>query len=132
MAHGKGQATTIRLLGFLDNPTETCFTCEAAWMRKSPCPAAAFNRAAHRSLSQEIAGLRGSIKDNTLMIVDLAKLADSWQRRQAESGEDWVMNNSAFLGMFRGNGPRENLQGTYPQRAKEARHERSQRHDRPG
>jgi len=96
MAHGKGQATTIRLLGFLDDPTETYFTSEAAWMRKSPCPAAAANRAAHRSLRQEIARLRGSIKDNTLMIMDLAKVEDSWQRRQAESGVDWVMNNSVF------------------------------------
>ena len=30
MAHGKGQATTIRMLGFLADPTETYFTCEAA------------------------------------------------------------------------------------------------------
>jgi len=32
MAHGKGQATAIRLLVFLADYTETHFTCEEGWM----------------------------------------------------------------------------------------------------
>ncbi len=74
MAHGKGQATAIRLLGFLADYTETHFTCEEGCMTKYKCPAAAANLAAHNSLRQEIARLRGHIKDNKLTITDLIKV----------------------------------------------------------
>jgi hemerythrin len=71
MAHSKGQGTAVRLLGFLADYTERHFTCEEACMARYRCPAAAANLAAHNSLRQEIARLRGHIKDNKLSIVDL-------------------------------------------------------------
>jgi hemerythrin len=74
MAHGKGQPTAVRLLGFLADYTETHFTCEEACMKKYQCPAAASNLAAHNALRQEINRLRGHIKDNKLTIVDLVKV----------------------------------------------------------
>jgi len=74
MAHGKGQATAIRLLVFLADYTETHFTCEEGCMTRYKCPAAAANLAAHNSLRQEIARLRGHIKDNKLTIMDLVKV----------------------------------------------------------
>ncbi len=74
MVHGKGQATAIRLLGFLADYTETHFTCEERCMNKYHCPAAAANLTAHNSLRQEIARLRGRIKDNKLSIVDLVNV----------------------------------------------------------
>jgi hemerythrin len=74
MAHGKGLAAAVSLLGFLADYTETHFTCEEACMRKYQCPAAAANLVAHNSLRQEIARLRGHIKDNKLTIMDLVKV----------------------------------------------------------
>ncbi len=74
MAHGKGQATAIRLLVFLADYTETHFKCEERCMTRYQCPAAAANLAAHNSLRQEIARLRGHIKDNKLTITDLIKV----------------------------------------------------------
>ena len=58
MAHGKGQATAISLLGFLADYTETHFKCEEECMKRYRCPAAAANLAAHNSLRQEISVLR--------------------------------------------------------------------------
>jgi hemerythrin len=85
MAHGKGHATAIRLLGFLADYTETHFTCEEACMRQYQCPAAATNLAAHKFLRQEIARLRGHIKANKLTIVDLIKVEQTL-------GE-WIQNH---------------------------------------
>ncbi len=74
MAHGKGRDTAIRLLGFLADYTETHFRSEEGCMVKYHCPAAAANLAAHNSLRQEIARLRGHIKDDQLTIVDLVQV----------------------------------------------------------
>ncbi len=74
MAHGKGQATALRLLGFLADYTETHFGCEEICMIKHHCPATAANLAAHNILRQEIARLRGHIKDDKLTIADLVQV----------------------------------------------------------
>jgi hemerythrin-like metal-binding protein len=74
MRQGKGQATAIRLLGFLADYTEKHFTCEEACMTRYRCPAAAANLAAHNSLRQEIAVLRSHIKENKLTVMDLVKV----------------------------------------------------------
>jgi hemerythrin len=74
MAHGKGQATAISLLTFLADYTESHFKCEEDCMRRYRCPAAAANLAAHNALRQQIAGLRGHIKDDKLTIMDLVKV----------------------------------------------------------
>jgi hemerythrin len=74
MIQGKGQATAIRLLGFLADYTETHFRCEELCMNRYKCPAAAANLAAHNSLRQEIATLRGRIKDSKLTVTDLIKV----------------------------------------------------------
>jgi hemerythrin len=85
MAHGKGLATAISLLGFLADYTETHFGCEEACMLKYKCPAAAANLAAHNSLRHEIATLRGHIKDNKLSITDLIKVERTLG--------DWIQNH---------------------------------------
>jgi hemerythrin len=74
MAHGKGRAAAIRLVGFLADYTERHFACEEKCMAKYQCSAAAANLAAHNSLRQEIARLRGLIKDDKLTIRDLVKV----------------------------------------------------------
>jgi hypothetical protein len=54
-------------------------------MRQYHCPAAASNLAAHNFLRQEIARLRGHIKDNKLTIMDLVKVEQTL-------GE-WIQNH---------------------------------------
>ncbi len=74
MAHGKGQATAIRLLGFLAEYTETHFKCEEECMTQHRCPAAISNLSAHNGLRREIAAVKGHITEGKLSLADLVKV----------------------------------------------------------